>query len=80
MSQLVSLVTLAEEGANQVVAVVLTGTLHIAFIHIWNTVRRFTYMDIIQIILVYYNLEHIFVALAISQIIAALFSVTINTI
>lgn len=34
LCQLVALVTLAEEGANQVVAVVLTGTLHITFIHI----------------------------------------------
>lgn len=33
-SQIVALVTLAEEGANQVVAVVLTGILHITLIHI----------------------------------------------
>lgn len=34
LCQLIALVTLAEEGANQVVAVVLTRTLHITFIHI----------------------------------------------
>lgn len=34
LCQLVALVTLAEKGANQVVAMVLTGTLAITFIHI----------------------------------------------
>lgn len=36
LCQLVPVVTLAEEGADQVVAVVLTWTLHITFIHIWR--------------------------------------------
>lgn len=34
LCQLVALFTLAEEGANQVVAMMLTGILHITFIHI----------------------------------------------
>lgn len=34
LCQLEAVVALAEEGANQVVAVMLTGTLHITFIHI----------------------------------------------
>lgn len=39
LCQLIPMVTLAEEGADQVVAVVLTWTLHITFIHIWNRGR-----------------------------------------
>lgn len=38
LCKFVALVTLTEEGANQVVAVVLTGTLHITFIYIHTTV------------------------------------------
>lgn len=36
LCQLIALVTLAEEGTNEIVAVVLTGTLHITLIHIWK--------------------------------------------
>lgn len=38
--QLVALVTLAEERPHQVVALVLTGALHLAFIHICSTSRQ----------------------------------------
>lgn len=44
LGQLIALLTLAKERANQVVAVVLTGSLHITFIHIWNKCRRLTYI------------------------------------
>lgn len=36
LCQLIALVTLAQEGTNEIVAVVLTGTLHITLIHIWK--------------------------------------------
>lgn len=38
LCKFITLVTLAEEGPNQVVAVVLTGTLYITFIHIWGKI------------------------------------------
>lgn len=56
LCQLVAWLALAEEGANQVEAMVLTRTLHVAFIHIWNKSRCFTQMDVIGIILVHSDL------------------------
>lgn len=39
LCQFVAPVTLAQEGTNQVIAVVLTGALNIALVHIWNKGR-----------------------------------------
>lgn len=36
LCQLIALVTLAEEGTDEIVAEVLTGTLHLTFAHIWE--------------------------------------------
>ena len=41
LRQLVALVTLAEEGANEVIAVVLTRTLHVTLVHIWKNKHMF---------------------------------------
>lgn len=48
LCQLIALVTLAEEGADEVVALVLTGTLHVTFIHIWRK-AHLSHLDLMLI-------------------------------